>query len=155
MDRQQLFEDQQEATVKILNFLSIRNRNPRTYGTDDLLYTSEADLIDMIGKSENISASDIAKTLGITKSAVSKTVRKLGKKELVRQIPDVSDNRKMLLKLTAKGTIIYDHHKRIDDTGIAFVQSALRDCSKEEIRSYIKIANIHIKALYEIISNLS
>lgn len=151
MDRQQLLEKERELTFKMIYFLTIRNRNPRRYGTEDLLYTAEADMVAAIGDNENISASDIAKMLNITKSAVSKTIIKLNKKGIINQIADVNDSRKMLLFLSPKGRIIYDTHKYIDNSADNYTKSALAECTDEEIQAYIKIAKINIKTMYEII----
>lgn len=151
VDRQQLLKEERDLSFKLIYFLSLRNRNPRKYGTDDLLYTAEADMVGVIGDNENISASDIAKMLNITKSAVSKTINKLSKKDIIEQITDKNDSRKMLLVLTPKGRIIYSTHNSIDDATDNYISSALSDCTDDEIRAYVKIANIHVKAAYEII----
>lgn len=151
MDREELFEQSKDRTLKIAGFLMLKNRKPRKYGTDDLLYTSEADMIDLIGKNEPISATDIARIQNITKSAVSKTITKLRKKELVKRITDKDDNRKMILGLTPKGQIIYDFHKDIDYSVDEYIKAELEKCSEDEIKAYIKIANIQVKAMYDMV----
>lgn len=151
MNRQQLLEQEKDLTFKIMNFFTIRNRNPREYGTDDLLYTAEADMVSIIGENKNISASDIAKILNITKSAVSKTIVKLTKKGIIDQIQDDNDSRRMILMLTQKGMIIYNTHKNIDESADNYKISALANCTDDEIRAYIKIAKINVDTMYEIV----
>lgn len=151
MDKEKLFEQSKDLTLKIASFLMLKNRKPRKYGTDDLLYTSEADMIDLIGKSEPISATDIARIQNITKSAVSKTITKLRNKELVKQITDQNDNRKMNLELTSKGKEVYNFHKNIDDTVDEYLKIQLEKCSEDEIKAYIKIARIQLEAMYNMV----
>lgn len=151
MNRQQLLKEEKELTFKMMNFFTIKNRKPRRYGTEDLLYIAEADMINIVGENQNVSASDIAKMLNITKSAVSKTIIKLNKKGIVEQIQDKNDSRRMILTLTSKGKIIYNTHKNIDISTDNYRNSALADCTDDEIRAYIKVASINVKTMYEVV----
>lgn len=151
LDKEELFEQSKDLTFKIASFLMLKNRKPRKYGTDDLLYTTEADMIDLIGESEVISATDIVRIQNITKSAVSKTIAKLRKKQLIEQVVDPSDNRKMNLELTKKGKLVYEFHKKLDDTVDEFLRNQLEKCSDGEIKAYLKIAAIQLKAMYDMV----
>lgn len=151
MNNQQLINEVKGLTQKIMLFRELRNRNPRRYGTDDLLFMAEADMIDVIGSHKDIHSVEIAQMCNITKSAVSKTIIKLRNKGLVERIPHPEDNRKMILSLTPKGKVVYDFHKNIDNTVDNYIESALSNCSEEEIYAYKKIARIYETALFEII----
>lgn len=128
----------------------LRNQQPRKYGTDDLIYMAEADTIAAIGKRQGIYAADIAQTLGITKSAVSKTIQKLTKKGIITSAASTSDSRKMILNLTPKGEIIYKFHKKIDSDAFTEIMKELSSCSNEELEAYIKIAKIHVNVRYHL-----
>ncbi len=56
-----------------------------------------------ISDSESTSVNDLAKTLELNKSTVSRTVENLVKKKLVRRVPSLSDRRFVALVLTDLG----------------------------------------------------
>ncbi len=62
-------------------------KKPRDFGTGEKLYSAEIHMIEAIGESENenqkVSVTDIADYFGITKGAVSQTLKKLESKEFV------------------------------------------------------------------------
>src|SRR5271157_3776865 len=50
---------------------------PRKFGTENDLSGSEIHLIEVVGQNEGLSVTDLAKRLGITKGAISQTLKKL------------------------------------------------------------------------------
>ena len=61
-------------TVRGFNELE---KNPRDFGTGDLLYSSEIHTIQQIGYHESINLTMLAEKLGISKSGTSKHIKKL------------------------------------------------------------------------------
>ena len=151
MNRMKLIREQMLVTQRLVNFMLLKNQKPMKYGNSDLIYSAEADIISIIGKSGNICASDIAKVLNVSKSAVSKTIRKLIHKEIVCCTVSSSDSRKNLLSLTQKGVTIFQYHKKIDMNTFLRILNRLSQCTDEEIRAYIKIAKIQEKERYRLI----
>ena len=94
-------------------------KTPRSFGTDEMLSASEIHLIEMIGDyEENCSVTELAKSRGITKGAVSQCLKKLEKKGLSFKVDDPNNMSKCIVKLTSKGkTAYYAHrywHEKID-----------------------------------------
>lgn len=147
-------KEQIEVTKDLLEFMLLRNQKPRKYGTDDLIYMAEADMISIIGKSSGIHASDLALRLGITKSAVSKTVKKLIKKGIIISQVHQSDTRKLHLDLTPKGKVIYNYHRKMDLGLLENIMKALSGCSNEELQAYNKIAKINLKIRDDVIQSV-
>jgi DNA-binding MarR family transcriptional regulator len=98
---------------------------PRSFGTSELLTSSEIHLVEVIGdQQETFSVTDLSKHLGITKGAVSQNLKKLENKGLTSKEDDPENLSRSIVKLTSKGkTAYYAHkhwHERIDDGYLAY-----------------------------------
>lgn len=92
--------------LKILNLYSVISRKPKDYGTGDLLYFTEVHTISMVGKNKSVNMTQLADIMGVTKGAISQTIRKLVSKNLI--IKSNTRNRKEIsLRLSGKGKIVY------------------------------------------------
>ena len=88
------------------------DRVPRTFGTDELLTSSEIHLIEVIGdQRETFSVTDLSKYLGVTKGAVSQNLKKLGNKGLINKHDDPQNLSRAIVRLTNKGKTAYYAHK--------------------------------------------
>lgn len=91
--------------LKILHLYSVIGRKPKDYGTGDLLYFTEIHTITMVGKNKKINMTRLAEIMGVTKGAISQTIRKLVHKNLI--LKSNSTNKKEFnLKLSPKGRIV-------------------------------------------------
>jgi DNA-binding MarR family transcriptional regulator len=92
--------------LKILHLYSVIGRKPKDYGTGDLLYVTEIHTITVVGKNKEINMTQLAEIMGVTKGAISQTIRKLVNKNFIIKLNDI--NRKEInLKLSEKGLIVY------------------------------------------------
>jgi DNA-binding MarR family transcriptional regulator len=92
--------------LKILHLYSVIGRKPKDYGTGDLLYFTEIHTITMVGKNKEINMTRLAEIMGVTKGAISQTIRKLVHKNLI--LKSNSTNKKEFnLKLSPKGKTVY------------------------------------------------
>ena len=97
-DLQQLID----LFLKILHLYSIIGRKPKDYGTGDLLYFTEVHTITVVGKNDGVNMTRLAEIMGVTKGAISQTIRKLVHKNLI--VKTNNTNRKEInLKLSGKG----------------------------------------------------
>lgn len=69
---------------------------------------SELNLMTLIGDFENIKVTELALKYGATKGAISKMVKKLVQKDLVKKSRTQENEKEVLLSLTAMGRIIYN-----------------------------------------------
>jgi DNA-binding MarR family transcriptional regulator len=83
---------------------------PRKFGTDNDLSGSEIHLIEVVGQNEGLSVTDLAGRLGITKGAVSQTLKKLEAKELVVKEVDPANTSRITVSLSTKGKVAYYSH---------------------------------------------
>lgn len=88
--------------LKILHLYSIITRKPKDYGTGDLLYFTEIHTITMVGKNREINMTQLADMMGVTKGAISQTIRKLVSKKFILK-SNTNDRREINLRLSDKG----------------------------------------------------
>ena len=93
----------------------LENR-PWHFGTAETLYRSEIFLLELIGDQEGINVTEAAALLGITKGAVSQTLKKLAAKELTEKRSDPANGLKVCLYLTNKGKSAFYAHKYWHET---------------------------------------
>ena len=104
---------------------------PRKLGIEEELYGSEIRLIEMIENREDLSVTDLSRLLGITKGAVSQTLKKLEDKGLIDKDADPENNSRIVVRLTSKGKIAYythEHwHQKMDGGFRAYFKSLPED----------------------------
>jgi DNA-binding MarR family transcriptional regulator len=98
--------------------LAVRlEQKPRRFGTDERLTSTEIHLIEIIGdNNEAYSVTDLSKTLGVTKGAVSQNLKKTENKGLTSKIIDPQNSSRSIVKLTSKGKTAYFAHKHWHET---------------------------------------
>lgn len=111
---------------------------PHDYG-NEVLYQSEAHLIQCIGYHEGITVTEASKILKKTKSACSQMVKKLVNKNWVQQTRNKENSREYKLYLTPEGLTVYEHHENFDRLSYEQNSTELYDFSDQELNLYIKI----------------
>ena len=99
-----------ERTYRIMNKYIGKTKKPKTYGNEIYLHSAEVHMIEVIGSHKTITASEVAKTLGISRSAVSQTITKLMDKELIQKQLIHPTNNEIVLCLTNEGKKVYLYH---------------------------------------------
>jgi DNA-binding MarR family transcriptional regulator len=89
---------------------------PKQFGTGRDLSHTEIHLIEIIGDNRDLGVTDIARLIGVTKGAVSQTLKRLEKKGLTRKQEDPDNRSKLLVSLTALGNMAYWSHKHWHET---------------------------------------
>lgn len=91
--------------LKILHLYSIIGRKPKDYGTGDLLYFTELHTITVVAKNKEINMTQLAEIMGVTKGAISQTIRKLVNKNLIIK-SNINNRKEVNLKLSDKGMVV-------------------------------------------------
>lgn len=92
------------------------DQTPKKFGTDELLTHTEIHLIEIIGDNENLSVTDIAGHLNITKGAVSQSLKRMEGKGLSKKETDPGNLSRSIVRLTSKGHTAYWAHKHWHET---------------------------------------
>jgi len=91
--------------LKILHLYSIIGRKPKDYGTGDLLYFTELHTITVVAKNKEVNMTQLSDIMGVTKGAISQTIRKLVHKNLILKT-NINNRKEINLKLSEKGRIV-------------------------------------------------
>ncbi len=113
-------------------------KTPKRFGTDHDLSHSEIHLIEMIGDNEDLSVTDIAGLIGVTKGAVSQSLKRLERKGLTGKQPDPENRSRSLVFLTAKGNMAYWAHKHWHETMDGGFRQYLEELNIEDTRVIVE-----------------
>lgn len=120
-----------EDTYRLINKYNQKTKTAKTYGTEDMLYSAEVHMIEIIGSYETMTTTKLAKTLGITKGAVSQITNKLLVKNLIVKVPSTEKSNEILISLTDKGKIVYSYHQNMHQGMKEKIDSIICDLSDE------------------------
>jgi DNA-binding MarR family transcriptional regulator len=135
MKRDEL-KDLIDSFLKILHLYSVINRKPKDYGTGDMLYLTEIHTIRIVGENEKINMTGLARIMGVTRGAISQTIRKLVAKNFI--VKENSNNRKeFTLSLSEKGKIVFSGQESFQQELFSFAES-LYDKAKPSDREMVK-----------------
>ena len=83
---------------------------PIDHGTGHLLYASEINTLDIIGKYTGINMTQLAEKRGVTIGAASQVVAKLVEKQLVQKNHTAGSKKELSLQVTELGSIALQNH---------------------------------------------
>jgi DNA-binding MarR family transcriptional regulator len=106
----------------------------RQFGTGEDLSGPEIHLIEVVGQHEGLSVTNLAGLLGVTKGAVSHTLKKLESKGIVSKEPDPSNTSRATVSLTTKGRVAYYAHLHWHETMDGGFREYLFALSEEKIK---------------------
>lgn len=114
--------EKQDILIKL-----IEENNSYDYGY------SEIHTVSAIEDLQEANVTNISEYLKITKSAVSKITKKLISKELIKSYKIANNKQKIFFKLTDKGKIIYQEHKKRHDLWLKRDGEFFKQFSKKDI----------------------
>ena len=101
-----------EKFVRLVQLYEKLEKTPRSFGTDELLSSTEIHLIELIGDNkESLSVTDLARLIGVTKGAISQRLKKLEIKGLTVKKEDPQNISRSIVQLTSKGKAAFFSHK--------------------------------------------
>ena len=118
--------------LKILNLYSVISRKPKDYGTGDLLYFTEVLTISTVGKNKAVNMTQLAEIMGVTKGAISQTIRKLVSKNFIVK-SNIRNMKEINLKLSEKGYIVCAGLKTLNQEIFAFAGSLYEKAKPEDV----------------------
>ncbi len=130
-----------ESTYRIINKYNAKTKQPRYYG-ELLLYSSEVHMLEVIGGSDGITATQIAANMAITKGAVSQTTSKLLKKGLIEKRLAGDSANTILIFLTEAGQSVYTEHRRLHQAMLSRITDALNQMPQETQQQILSLMDI-------------
>jgi len=118
-----------------------------SFGTGVLMYRREIHTIQAIGRNPGINVTTLAEYMGVTKGAVSQTIKKLSNKGLVRRTRVPGNVKEVVLELTELGWIGFHNHDKfhMDSLDIA------REYFGDQLQSKLQMINTVMNDINEIL----
>jgi DNA-binding MarR family transcriptional regulator len=107
---------------------------PRKFGTEEDLSGAEIHLIELVGQNEGLSVTALARRLGITKGAVSQTLKRLEGKQIVVKETDPANTSRITVSLSTKGRVAYYAHLHWHETMDGGFRNYFINLSEDKIR---------------------
>jgi DNA-binding MarR family transcriptional regulator len=126
-DLQQLIDQ----FLKILHLYSVISRKPKDYGTGDLLYFTEVHTITVVGRNNDVNLTQLSEIMGVTKSAISQTIRKLVHKNLIVK-SNITNRKEINLKLSRKGRKVLQAQASFQQEIFTFAEALYESANPED-----------------------
>ena len=136
---------------RMLHIYSVLDKKPKEYGTGDLLYVSEIHAIYSIGNNPEINITQLAEFLGVTKGAISQTVKRLVHKCYIARYYG-RNKKEVNLRLSDKGFIIYQGYQTFNNEMLHFAEELYENASREKIEMVKRLFQIiyeNMKKIYD------
>lgn len=98
--------------IRVVNKLARLAQNPTDFGTGEVLYFSELQVIDAVQNNRGINVTGLASLLGITTGTVSPIVNRLANRGYIKKSRVGGDGRVVRLELTEKGMVAFEGLQR-------------------------------------------
>lgn len=139
MDRKKTSEEIIELFIRLANKYKALEKIPVDYGVGKDLYHSERHLIDQIGDRPEMNITELARYLGVTKGAISQTVKKLEDKGVVTRYKGAENEKEVFLELSDIGWKVYKQHKEVNKESIIQLYEELKKYSDDKVYFMVEI----------------
>jgi len=133
MDRKKTCEEIEELFIKLANKYNSLEKIPVDYGVGKDLYHSERHLLGQIGDYPEKNITELSQFQGVTKGAISQTVKKLENKGLVNRYKGEQNEKEVFLELTEIGKGVYEKHKEVSQRSIMPLYEELKKYSDDKV----------------------
>lgn len=116
-----------ELLLNVISEFYENDNKARTFGTDVELYHSEIHTLQCIADNPGLHISALARILGVTRGAVSQTVKRLERKHMIVKEISPDNYRKVFIRLTPKGEIAVANHREAHAKYTEIIRSIIKD----------------------------
>jgi len=128
------------AFKRFIHVLGTGKNRPYKYGRT-ILFRAEVHILELIGKTPGVTASDIVDKMGVTKGAISQIIAKLQKKGLLRKSFKENNQKIQELSLTEKGKEVLQFHSEYEKKLLNKITPELDKCRPKDVERFITIIN--------------
>lgn len=133
-----------ENLYMVERIVTATEKEPKCYGTEELLYTNEVHTLKIIAENEGITQKELTVKMFRTKGATSVMIKKLEKKGLIIRQEDKMDARILRLYLTDKGKTVNEVHLKYDEDKMDEWMEEL-SLSDEEVKNTNHVLEVFIE----------
>ena len=135
------------TVYRLINKYNAKTKQPKTFGTDEPVCGSEAQVLDVVAHEQPVMASKIAALLGITKGAVSQTLSKLEKKGLITRVSSSGAGGSVPICLSEAGREILTNYYAYRDCRLRKVIAAAQSLPPESAAAVLYMLETFEEAL--------
>jgi DNA-binding MarR family transcriptional regulator len=106
------FEKIMQKFDQVVTIMESMHTPSLSFGTGVAMYRREIHTVQAIGRNPGINVTTLAERMGVTKGAISQTVKKLIKKGLVRKTHTPGNAKEVILELTNLGWTGFHNHEK-------------------------------------------
>jgi DNA-binding MarR family transcriptional regulator len=139
MDRKKACEEIITLFIKLSNKYQALEKIPVDYGIGKDLYHSERHMLDTIGDNPTLNVSELARSIGVTKGAISQVVKKLEEKQVVKRHKQAENEKEVFVDLTELGKDIHKRHKQANKESIIPLHDELLKYSDDKVYFLIEM----------------
>ena len=107
-----IYEDILRKIEKMITRIESMHTPALSFGTGVLMHPKEIHTVQAIGRYPGINVTKLAEYTGVTKGAVSQTIKKLTRKGLVQRTHAPGNAKEVVLELTDLGWIGFRNHEK-------------------------------------------
>lgn len=145
-----LMDELSQIRTELLRFVNRYNKLEKTpfeVDNGELLYPSEMNMIEAIGKQTGITVTELCIAFGVTKGAVSQTVSKLVARGYVQKDRNAAYTKEIMLSLTVKGKEIFEKHEQFHQKMDQSLEQLILGIPKEKLAIFREILDLAGKHL--------
>ena len=138
MNKKELHKFNNRFNSFVLAFEQLKKAQHRN-SIDKSITINEVHLIDLIGRNQPVNLVKLSELLEVSRSAITQSVRRLTKKDLVsfEFAPDNEKNKYLIL--SKKGVDVFNIHKEQQEHIEKAISSVLRNYSDEDLQMVMKL----------------
>lgn len=127
-----------ELFFRVVNKYNALEKLPVKHGSKHDLYHSERHMLDRLGDHPDLNMSELAALAGVTKGAISQTVKKLEGKGLVRRYKKGSSDKEIFVELTESGQGVYRQRQQHNAETLAPLTRELASYTENDLAAVRK-----------------
>ncbi|QEN04281.1 MarR family transcriptional regulator [Thiospirochaeta perfilievii] len=112
MEWMRQYKEISELVIKVMNKYSSIHKKQLCFYKDHTLSFSEAQVIEEILRHKDANMTKLSKELGVTKAAITKTMKKLESKKYISRYKLLSNNKEILVLVTELGEVVYNNYQQ-------------------------------------------
>lgn len=140
-----LMNELYQIRIAINRFVNQYNRlekEPFKVGDGELLYPSEINMIEAIGKGTDNTVTQLCGIFGVTKGAISQIISKLEHKGYVQKVRNKDYIKEVFINLTQKGQDIFEKHELFHQKMDQSLEQLILSIPHEKLVTFIEILEI-------------
>lgn len=112
MEWMRQYQEISELVIKVMNEYTFIHKKQLLYKDNNTLSFSEAQVIEEILRHKDPNMTKLSIELGVTKAAITKTMKKLELKKYIKRYKLLSNNKDILVSVTELGDDIYKEYQQ-------------------------------------------